>query len=51
MVVQQFVLEARKKDGSAFQSTTLHHIIAGLMCHLHLNGKPETRIPLLQNLK
>ena len=29
--VQRFVLEARKKDGTEFQSTTLHHIVACLM--------------------
>ena len=39
--VQRFILEARKKDGTEFQSTTLHHIVAGLMRHLRLNGKPE----------
>ena len=28
--VQRFVLEAKKKDGTEFQPTTLHHIVAGL---------------------
>ena len=31
----------RKKDGSEFPSSTLHHIVCGLMRHLRWNGYPD----------
>ena len=32
--MELFVIEIRKKDGSEYTSTTLHHLVAGLMRHL-----------------
>ncbi len=32
--LELFVLEVRKKDGSKYSSTSLHHLVAGLMCYL-----------------
>ena len=39
--VQCFILEAKKKDSTACQSTALYYIVSGLMHHLCLNGKPK----------
>ena len=39
-----FVLEIRKKDGSAFIPNSLHHICAGIMRYLRGNGMPEIDI-------
>ena len=39
-----FVLEIRKKDGSAFIPNGLHHICAGIMRYLRGNGMPEIDI-------
>ena len=37
----QFILEIRKRDGSEYTPNSLHHIIAGIMRHLRLNGQPS----------
>ena len=37
----RFILEVRKKDGTVYPPNTLHHITAGLMRHIRLNGKPH----------
>ena len=39
-----FVLEIRKKDGSAFIPNTLHHICCGIMRYIRVNGMPELDI-------
>ena len=39
--MERFVLEVRKKDGSAFQSSSLNHVVAGIMRYIRCNGQPE----------
>ena len=36
--LEVFVLEVRKRDGSEYSPGTLHHLVAGLMCHLREAG-------------
>ena len=37
-----FIYEVRKKNGSEYPPNTLHHIISGIMRHIHHDcGKPE----------
>ena len=35
----RFVLEVRKKSGDVYPPNTLHHIIVGIMRHVHWSGK------------
>ena len=38
----RFISEIRKKNGSEYPATTLHHIVSGVMRHIRYNlGKPE----------
>ena len=39
--IEVFVLEIRKKDGSEYVPNTLHHIVAGIMRHIRLEGNPS----------
>ena len=39
--LESSVLEVRKKDGSAFQSSSLNHVVAGIMRYLWCNCQPE----------
>ena len=36
-----FRLEIRKKDGSEYVPNTLHHIVAGVMRYIRLEGNPS----------
>ena len=40
--ITRFVLETRKKDGTEYPPNSLYHIVTGLMCYLHVNGRPST---------
>ena len=44
--MELFVIEIRKKDGSEYTSTTLHHLVAGSMCHLR---KADVKIDFFQD--
>ena len=44
--MELFVIEIQKKDESEYTSTTLHHLVAGLMRHLR---KADVKIYIFQN--